>query len=153
MNKKTIIAVLAAFVIGAVVGGGAGMLYTTRLTANTLLLLKTGELHESAQQAWQAYFDEAPAVATWAISNHLGVVHELDEIGYPHDAELRLHELASHVRLADLASRRGDSEGQASHMAKALAAAQRTPAQAFRDLKTEDDVLKFVATLDEKRLP
>lgn len=153
MKKKHIIAVLAAFTLGALVGGGAGVLYTTRLTANTLLLLKTGELHESAQLAWQAYFDEAPAVATWAIGNHLAVIRELAEVGYPHDAELRLHEVASHVRLADLAGRRGDSEVQASHMGKALEAAQRSPAKAFRGLKTEEKVLAFVAKLNESRLP
>jgi len=153
MKKKTIIAILAAFLLGLLIGGGAGVLYTTRLTASTLLLLKTGELHESAQQAWQAYFDEAPPVAAWAIKNHLVVVHELSEIGYPHDAELRLHELAAHVRLAKLASQRGDSEAQASHMAKALAAALKSPAQAFRDLKTEEDVMAFATKLDENRLP
>jgi hypothetical protein len=52
MKKRTIIVGLVAFVLGALVGGGMGVLYTTRLTASTLLLLKTGELHESAQHAW-----------------------------------------------------------------------------------------------------
>ncbi|MCF7837978.1 MAG: hypothetical protein K9N49_05050 [Candidatus Marinimicrobia bacterium] len=153
MKKRTITAALIAFVLGVLVGGGVGVLYTTRLTASTLLLLTTGELHESAQHAWQAYFDESPPVAEWALSNHLAVVHELGEIGYPHDAELRLHELAAHVRLAKLANRREDSEAEASHMAKALEAALKSSAHAFCNLKADEDVMAFVTKLDENRLP
>ncbi len=155
MKKKTIITVLAAFIVGGLIGGGAGVLYTTRLTANTLLLLKTGELQKSAQQASQAYFDETetPAVATWALNSHLGVVHALREIDYPHDAELRLHELASHVRLGELAGRRGDAEAQASHMAKALSIAQDSPEQAFRDMDTEVKILAFMTKMNKARLP
>lgn len=153
MEKRTIIAALVSFVLGVLVGGGAGVLYTTRLTASTLLLLKTGELHESAQHAWQAYFDESPPVAKWAISNHLAVVHQLGEIGYPHDAELSLHELAAHVRLAKLANRREDLEAEAAHMTKALEAALKSPTHVIRDLKTEEDVMAFVTKLDENRLP
>ena len=153
MRRKTILIALVFFVLGGIIFASAATYYLTKVFAGNLLLVKDIQLAESAQGAWAAYFDEPPPVASWAIKRHLMLVQNLLKMGYQDEATLCLHELAAHVRLAELAGRNGNHEEQASQMAQALASAQRSPADIEKGLTTEKQIRDFVELLNKKRLP
>jgi hypothetical protein len=50
---------------GGIVGGVLGALYTTRLFASGMLLLKQGGLYNAQDRAWRAYVSCNPQVAQW----------------------------------------------------------------------------------------
>jgi len=152
-KRNAIIVTLVAFVLGGLIGTGAGVLYTTNLTAKTLLLLKMGELHKSANQAWAAYLEQAPTTGIWALENHLSVIKELHDIGYPEQWELHRHEVATHVRLGLLCRKLGQEKEQASHLEEAMRLIPEMTNTLFRNVKTQNDLIEMIGRLDEKQLP
>ncbi len=154
MKKRNVtILTFVALLLGGLIGTVAGVLYTTNLTANTLLLLKMGELRSSADKAWSAYLNEAPATGIWALKNHLGVIKGLHDIGYPEQRDLHQHEVATHFRLALLCGKLEKQEKQIAHLEEAMLLVPKMTNTLFRNVKTKDDLHQLMTTLDEKKLP
>ncbi len=152
-KRNTIILLIAALLLSGLVGAGVGVLYTTKLTAGIFMIMKSGELLDSADQAMAACFKEPPQVGIWALNNHLSLINGLRDIEYPEQSELLLHELVTHARLASLCGRLSKTDEQAAHLEKAMAIVPQMPGKVWQKVKTQKDLYDIIAKFDKKNIP
>ena len=147
MKKKLVIVAIISLVLGGIIGGIAGSLYTTRTFARVLLLLKQGEIFKTHDEAWQAYSSGSPQIAEWELNQAVAVITDARGYGYPDTNELNFLEFEAEARLALVNRDLHNQEGFTQHMLKAQALAKRIPK--FTSLQTEEQVVDFITMSDE----
>ncbi len=133
-----VLALLAAFV--------SGVLVTTRQHNKLLKLYWFANLELGSQQATDAYFNEAPAVAVWALKHSIQQHEQAGQHG-AHDileTDMPLFLSISHARIAKLYSQTGDQVGFRKHIEIAL-----SHAKAKNSDTSQTDLLESIAKFDE----
>ena len=147
MKKKFAIVAIISLLLGGIIGGIAGSLYTTRTFARVLLLLKQGEIYKTQDEAWQAYSSGTPQIAEWELNQAVAVITDARGYGYPDTNELNLLEFEAEARLALVNRDIQNQEEFTQHMLRAQILAKQIPR--FTSLQTEEQVVDFIAKWDE----
>ena len=153
MKAKPVILCVIAFLIGAMLGALGAFAYSGKMIAESVVLLKTLELRKSADPALEAYKHEKPKVGIWALSQHLKLIDELNEIEYPSRWELDTHAIITHARLAKLHDTLNLPKGKARHTHEAIALAKGSGLEAFEHVTSEKSLWELLETFDTHDVP
>ena len=151
MKKKLIIVALTSLVLGGIIGGVVGSLYTTRMFAHVLLLLKQGEIYKTQDEAWNAYTTGNPQIAEWGLNQAIAAITDARSYGYPDTNELNQLEFEAEARLALINRDSQKQEVFNQHIAKAQSCAKQIPYTLYSSLITEEQVINFITKWDEAK--
>ena len=144
MTKKQISVGILVFVLGFILGGLSLATYFGRYVRNTGETFGLYFRADWEHRAFQAYSEENPQVAIWALEN-LADILEGDLQVTKRDKDLTQKDLVlTYARLAIVFQAAKDTQKYQRNISKALALSK----QAYPGLQTEEELLSFVKKLD-----
>jgi hypothetical protein len=135
--------------VGLLSGWTAAYIYSGKMMAETLLLLKTIELHRSDVESFEAYKRQDPEVAIWALDRHFRILGELEADGYP-SGELQRQSFVTNARLAKLWSSMGVAQKEAHHVNESLTVAEEL-GPPFAEVTSTVELFKVLEKYDSAR--
>jgi len=146
MKKHPILISAIAFIMGLVIGGVVVGTFLGKSTANTMQFVMLKHRADLEKKAFQAYLNESPQVAIWALENLSGVLKEQMEVVVPDKQLIEKDLMLTNARLAILYKRQGNTIKYKHYIFKALELAK----EAYPDsLKNEKEILSFVSEIDD----
>lgn len=146
MNKKIILIIASSLIIGLVIGVMGSFIFVGNTAKNTMQILGLQCRAEWEERAYQAYKNEDSKVAIWALKNLVEILQEHAEI-YINDKEsIQKDFVLTYTRLANLYKTQNDDIRYKENILKALNIAN----VAYKDIKTEEDLLNFLKRIDKK---
>ena len=151
--KRTlaIVALLAVgFVPGALLGGAVVALQFGQTLANAIHIFTMAHRAEREQEAYEAYLQQDPAVAAWALEGLVRFLEQELELTAPEEDRRSIQtDLAlTHARLALTYQRLGRTEGFAEQMERARERGE----QSGQEWLSGEGLLETVRRLDEGEL-
>ena len=145
MKKKQIAILALIFVAGFIIGGFAVTNYFGKSVIDTGQILLLEQRADWEQRAFQAYSQENPQVAIWALENLADVLRKHAEL-VGNDSELIQKDLVlTYARLAIASRSTKDKQKYDQNMSKALSLSKQVYSA---NLHTEEGLLRFVKKLD-----
>lgn len=147
--KKKIIITFIVFLLGITVGA-IGMVYIFGQTSvEAAELVEIQWRADLAKRVSQAYSEEKPEVAIWALKNLVEVLEErvkLSDEGSVIQQSTQRDLVLSHARLAIVFQQIGDTSQFKQNIEKALKFAKES---GWTKMKTEEDILNFTKKLGD----
>ena len=162
MKKKIWLIFIGCLIVGLVIGAFCGVIFTTKQFAETLALLKEGEMSESGERAFQAYQHESNSIGIYALTQDLKILQDAKELGnnpfFATPTEVQRRLMFNHARLAKLLAESGQTNASIGHIAEALKYAQETstdpnPIARFSSVTNETQLSKTLSKFDQKGVP
>ena len=146
MKKKQLAIVILVFVAGFMIGGLAVKRYFGKSVRNTGQILLLEQRADWERRAFQAYSQENPQVAIWALENLADVLKKHSEMLGNDKKFVQKDLVLTYTRLAIVSQAAKDNQKYHENISKALALSK----QAYSGhLQTEEEVLSFVKKLDD----
>lgn len=146
MKKHPILLFSIVFVLGLIIGGAAVVIYFENSVAHTMQLVMLKQRANLEEKAFQAYFNESPQIAIWALENLKDALKEQLKILKVDDQLVQKDLVLTNARLAILYKREGNKNKYEYCISKALELAKVAYA---KEIGSENDLLSFVKKLDE----
>ena len=148
MKKRSILLISLAFLGGLIIGILASVVKFGQIGAESMLLLKIKHYADWSERSHQAYREESPEVASWALENYADILENDSGLmgEYSEFSEKDLVLLYARIALVRKAAK--DDAGYSEYITKALVLA---PEAYEGRLQSEDELLHFVEKLDKIR--
>lgn len=137
---------MIVFIVGLTIGAFT----IASMSGNSLQ--KTWEVSEMKYRAdignrvWQAYKEESPNIAIWALKNFIDILNKELEKTNEHSKSVQTDLVLAHVRLAIMYQKVSDNKSYYDNISKALALSENI----FPDKQyTDESLLAFVKRIDE----
>ena len=144
MTKKTIVIVLCSFLIGAVLGGLGIGIYYGKTIGFTMSFMGLQSRAEWSERAHQAYKNEEPQIAIWALKNLAEVLQKDMDIHTNDKKTIQMDLLLTYGRLAKLYRIKKDEVRYKENILNALNLAH----ERSSEIKTEEELLEFLEKAD-----
>lgn len=143
--KKQLLIGLIIFIIGSFTGG----IIISSLSGNAIQQVwQAFEIQyraDTGNRVWQAYKEESPDIAIWALKNYIEILNKQAEEKNNYSMSLQTDLTLAHVRLAIMYQQVKDTENYDDNIAKGLFMAKNT----FPDEKyDEKSLLALIKQLD-----
>ena len=133
------------FVAGFIIGGFVVTVYFGESASDTGRILLLEQRADWAQRAFQAYSQENPQVAIWALENLAAILRKHAEMAGNDRESIQKDLVLTYARLAIVSQAAKDNQKYRENISKALDLSK----QAYSgELRTEDELLGFVNKLD-----
>jgi hypothetical protein len=146
MKKQRILLGALVFAVGLIVGALAVVGYFGHYVRNTLRYSLLEHRADWEHRAFQAYSQESPQVAIWALENLADVLRKQAEVLEEDRALIRGDLLLTYARLAIVSQAAKDSPRYQENMSKALALEKELSPDSPN---TKEHLLNLVKKLDE----
>jgi hypothetical protein len=145
MKKKSILIISLLIVVGLIAGALAVFMYVGKTMAGAMRFMGLDYRADWEERAFQAYRDESPDIAIWALEN-LAEVLGRQTVLFPNERPIIEKDLLlTYARIAIVSRAKGDTVKYSANLKKAWDLAQGTYPGKFQ---TEQDLLDFVAEID-----
>ncbi len=146
MKIKRLAAFAFIFVVGTIVGGLGSLCYFAKSVSDASNIRRLIYSADWGQRAMQAYLEEEPPVAIWALENYADVLTKQAEWDGNHDDIFKKDLMLTYGRLAISSRAAQDDQSYDRYIAKALMTAEKAYSP---ELRTEKELLDFVKQVDE----
>lgn len=142
--KQLLVSVIV-FIVGAVIGGIVTASQSGSYLQQAWSISEMQCRADFGDRVWQAYREESPEVAIWALENYVQVLQKQPEQERGLAKAMQTDLVLAHVRLAILHRQRNDTERYRDHIATALALSNEVfPGKNY----SEEELLAFVKRID-----
>lgn len=153
---------MGCLIVGIAIGYFFALVHFGIKFASALALLKTIEISESGERAFQAYQNESRPIAIYALTQDLNTLQDAKDLGSnpllatPTEIQRRL--MFDHARLAKLLAESGETNASMENVAEALKYAQETSADPnanarFSNITNETQLFAILNKFDQKGVP
>jgi len=144
--KKQLLIGLIIFIIGSFTGG----IIISSLSGNAIQQVwQAFEIQyraDTGNRVWQAYKEESPEIAIWALKNYIDILNKQVEEKDGYSSSLQTDLILAHVRLAIIYQQINDIENYDNNLAKGLTISKST----FTNKKyNKESLLDYIKQLDE----
>lgn len=147
MNKKSIIKLTSALIVGIIFGLLGAITYFGETARSSMELMGLEFRADWEERASQAYLKEKPEIAIWALKNLADILHNHEELFINHKSDIQTDLILAYGRLAIVYQAQGNKEKYNENLLKAFnLAVARYPGE----IKKKQDVINFIDKIDKK---
>jgi len=150
--KKNIVIFVLGLILGVVFSAAIAILYYTPKLASSMFMLQEKEIVMQGETSYEAYLNDKPSIAIWAIRKHIDSLNRVKEELSSAETDNRYFMLSpdvdlffAHGRLGILYKKIGNDEKSKFHFKQAISHKN----TGKKKIETEEDLIPLISKIDE----